>query len=117
MGFPVSWHSHTTALRMNLGVQSQGPTSQGATLRVRRLPAVSSTYSEMWSWACSRDAGQSVVMGPSAIALTTLALSSPHAMRMIFLEESIVPIPRVMALSGVADMSWLKFFACLLREL
>ena len=102
---PTVWHSHTTALRTNLGVQSQGPTSQGATTRVRRLAAVSSTKKWMWSWRCSREAGQAEVISPSAMALTARALSSPQAIRTMRPAVSMVPMPIVMALCGVAVMS------------
>ncbi len=117
MGFPTVWHSHTTALRMNLGVQSQGPTSQGATTRVSREAAVSSTKKWMWSWRCRSEAGQEASMGPSAMAFTASALSSPQAIRTMRPAVSIVPMPIVMALCGVEAMSWLKFLAWRLRDL
>ena len=43
MGFPTVWHSQITALRTSFEVQLQGPTIQGATVRVSKLPAASST--------------------------------------------------------------------------
>ena len=114
---PTTPHSQTTALRMSFGVQSQGPTSQGATTRVSWLPPVASVKKRMWSWRCSSEAGQAVVISPSTMALTASALSSPQAIRMMCPAESIVPMPIVMALCGVTDRSLPKLRAWRLREL
>ena len=102
---------------MNLGVQSQLPTSQGALTRVRRAPAVSSTKMDALSWSWRYEAGQRGVTSPSVMAFTASALSSPQAITMILDALSIVLMPMVIAADGVAEMSPLKLCACLLRDL
>ena len=55
-------------------------------------------------------------MSPSTTFFTTAALSSPQAIRMILRALIIVPIPIVMAVLGVTEMSPLKLRACLFLD-
>ena len=108
--------SHTTALRTNLGVHSQGPTSHGVCTRVRFSAALSSITSSML-WCCWRCvAGTRSVMSPSTICCTAAAFSSPHAISTMRSARMMVPIPMVIAILGVFSKpkNWLD---CTLREL
>ena len=81
MGLPVSWQSHTMALRMSLSFHSHEVTSQGRWMRVRLLAALRSIA--MWAllWVCRNEAGIVSVMLPSTQALIICAFSSPQASR------------------------------------
>ena len=93
--------SHTTALRTNLGVHSQGPTSQGVLSRVSFSAAFSSMTTSIawcsWRWL----AGTISVTSPSTTCCTTLALSSPHAISTTRSARITVPRPIVIAIFGV----------------
>ena len=108
--------SHTTALRTNLGVHSQGPTSHGVCTRVRFSAALSSMTSSML-WCCWRCvAGTRSVISPSTICCTAVAFSSPHAMSTMRSARMMVPIPMVIAILGVFSKPK-NCCDCTLREL
>lgn len=52
MGFPVSWHSQTMALRMSLSFHSQEVTSQGRWIRVKLAAADKSIATCALLWVC-----------------------------------------------------------------
>ncbi len=116
MGFFALRQSHTTALRVNLGVHSHGPTSHGVCSRVSRPAAFSSITTSMSGWAWRCEAGTWSVIWPSTTRCTMRAFSSPQAMSTMRSARRMVSMPIVMAILGVLS-SPKKASDCILRVL
>ena len=100
---PVTPHSHTSAERISLSVHSQFVTSHGCIIRVSFAAAARSVTTFASLCVCRNDAGMASVMCPSTVFCIMSALSSPHAVRNIFLAERMVLTPIVIEQGGTGS--------------